>query len=509
MRMNLPSQQDMTIGWNNNIISQIMKSIMVSCKYLLTSILIFSVLYGCNSDIETERPNIIWIIADDASSDFGTYGNNTLSTPNIDRLASDGVKFTNVFTTSPDCTPSRTAIAVGMHQGSIGAHHKRYPENLKPSLPEDIKTMNSHLNGYTTANITDEIGTGKVDWAFKADLSAQFEHNHWNELVEQEKPFFAQIDLRNPHRPFSDSAPNEYEDFPILPYYPDHAVVRKDFADYYKSIEQLDYKLGVVLDKLGTLGFKDNTIIFFFSDNGRPFTRGKSSLYDSGIKIPAIIHIPNQLESPEEYQPGTADDRMISSIDFSATSLSLAGIGKPDKMQGRIFWGEDKDSDREYVFSALDRTGGSYFKSRAIRSEKYKYIRNYRHDFSINEMATAYTKQNHPIHHLLNILKEQNKLDQVQSFLVEDLPAEELYDLEEDPYEINNLVNKPEYQNILSELRTKLETHLEAINDQGLQADSDEVRRTFEEYGKESFQQREDDIEQLHQQVLQQTISES
>ena len=483
-----------------------MKIIKLLIRYFIAPVAFIGLLHGCSPENEAERPNIVWIITDDSSSDLGAYGNKFVSTPNIDRLAREGVKFTNAFTTSPDCTPSRTALAVGMHQGSIGAHHKRYPEDLMPSLPQGIQTINTHFqdNGYTTANITDENGNGKVDWAFKSDQSAQFEYNNWDELAKQEKPFFAQINIRNPHRPFLESNPGEYGDFTISPYYPDHPVVRKDIANYYKSIEQLDYKVGSVLETLENLGFKENTIVFFFSDNGRPMTRGKSSLYDSGIKIPAIIHIPSQLEAPEEYRTGTTDDRLISAIDFSATSLFLVGIGKPDNLYGRVFWGEDKDSDREYVFSALDRTGGSHFKSRSIRNKRYKYIRNYRHDFSINEMATAYTRQNHPIYHLLKILDEQNKLDPVQSFLVEDLPPEELYDIEEDPYEINNLANKSDYEDIMSELRNRLEIHLKTIDDQGLQADSEAIRRAFEEYGRESYEQRKDDIEQLHLQVLQQ-----
>jgi uncharacterized sulfatase len=221
------------------------------------------------------------------------------------------------------------------------------------------------------------------------------------------------------------------------------------------------------------------------------------------MKIPVVIRIPSQLEVPRGYQPGSTNDKLISAIDFSATSLSLAGIEKPTSMHGRVFWGAAADPARDYIFSAVDRTGESHFKSRAIRGQRYKYIRNYRHDFSINGMATAYRKANHPIYHLLNILAEHNSLEPAQSYLVKDLPSEELYDLESDPYEVNNLVENPNYQEILGELRNRLETHLAEIGDQGLQPDSEQIIQVFEEYGEQSYQQRKGNIEDLHQEVLQ------
>ena len=171
-------------------------------------------------------------------------------------------------------------------------------------------------------------------------------------------------------------------------------------------------------------------------------------------------------------------------------------------MHGRVFWGENQAPEREYVFSAVDRTGESHFKSRAIRSRRYKYIRNYRHDFSINEMATAYRKANHPIYHLLNILGERNRLDSAQSYLVEDLPAEELYDLKKDPDEIDNLANDPRFEDTKKSLRKELRGHLQRIDDKGLHTDRRATVRVFEEYGRSSYSQRKNQIDQLHRRVL-------
>lgn len=467
--------------------------------------LLLVILVGCSSPDGEQRPNVVWIIAEDLSQDVGAYGNDAVNTPNIDRLARGGVKFTHVFTAAPICTPSRTALAVGRHQGSIGAHHMRYPDSLKPALPEGIQTVNGHFqeNGYVTANIEDDSGSGKVDWSFETDLSSQFEYEHWDDLARQEKPFFAQVSISYTHRPFPEIGDADVvETIDVPPYYPNHPVARRDFARYYESIERLDEEVGNVLSALRRHEVRENTIVFFFSDHGRPMPRGKSFHYDSGIRVPAIIYIPREVEAPPQYQPESTNDHLISAIDFSATSLALVGIEKPSPMHGRVFWGEGAESEREYIFSAVDRTGESHFKSRAIRSRRYKYIRNYRHDFTINQMATAYRRAHHPIYHLLNILYEQDRLNSPQSYLVEDLPAEELYDLETDPHEINNLADDPGYQDILNEHRGRLEAHLEKIGDQGLDPDSEQIIQVFEEYGEQSYRQRKEAIEQLHEDVL-------
>lgn len=479
------------------------------CLLLCLSVLL-AVLAGCSTPESERRPNIVWIMAEDLSQDLGAYGNELVTTPNIDQLAREGVRFTHVFTTAPICTPSRTALGVGMHPGSIGAHHMRYPDSLKPALPQDVQTMNTHFQeaGYVTANIQDDPGTGKVDWSFKADQGSQFGYGHWDALAQQEKPFFAQISISYTHRPFPEIDDADIpEAIDVPPYYPDHSVARRDFARYYKSIERLDEEVGNVLAALERRGLRENTVVFFFSDHGRPMPRGKSFLYDSGIRIPAIIHIPQELEAPPQYQPGSTNDELISAIDFSATSLSMAGIETPESMHGRVFWGEDQAPEREYIFSAVDRTGESHFQSRAIRSRRYKYIRNYRHDFSINEMATAYRRANHPIYHLLNILDKQDRLSPAQSYVVEDVPPEELYDLEEDPHETNNLAGNPNYEDVRDKLRNRLEDHLEEIGDQGLNPDRRQIIRVFEEYGRRSYQQRKEEIRELHREVAGQVES--
>jgi len=459
----------------------------------------------CSSGFSFERPNIVWIIAEDLSQDLGAYSNNIINTPNIDQLAQMGVTFANIFTTSTVCSPSRTALATGMYQTSIGAYHMRYPDLLKPELPDSIRTVHQIFreNGYLTANIQDKPATGKTDWMFKADIDESFDLYHWDELTNQDKPFFVQVSVSNTHRPFPEVDENEelVQRVDLPPYYPDNTVVRKDWAGYYKSAAELDDKVGQILSELRERQLADNTIVIFFSDHGRPMTRGKYWNYDSGTRIPMIIHIPENVNHPREYEAGKTEDQLINHIDITATTLSFAGIKKPVYMQGRVFWGEGKDPEREYVFSASDRIGELHFRSRAIRNYEYKYIRNYFNDFSINKASTAYRRAYHPIYHVLNILHENGGLNTDQQSLVESLSGEELYNLKKDPYELDNLVDNPKYSDQLKRLRKELHNWMQATHDQGMNEDSEEIIKAFEQYGKQSLEKYENNIKQLHGKV--------
>ena len=325
-------------------------------------ILLFLLGAACFTSCEEKKgnqPNIVWILAEDLSQDLGCYGNNIVETPTLDQLARDGVKFTNVFTTAPVCTPSRTALATGMYQTSIDAHHMRYPDELKKPLPDDVLPINELLrrNGYQTANIKDKPGTGKTDWSFKSDVAA-YDYNSWNE-IKSDKPFFALVNLRLTHRPFEKDPQNPIDPATVNlpPYYPDNIVARKDYADYLESLQLLDGQVEQILEELQKRGWADNTIVFFFSDHGRPFTRGKTFLYDSGIKIPMIVTCPHGLDWQHYLPKNSTNNQLISAIDISATTLAIADVPKPESLHGRIIFGPDKESERNYIFSAADRIG--------------------------------------------------------------------------------------------------------------------------------------------------------
>ncbi len=469
-------------------------------------VLVLFLVFGCEQPAEKAQPNILWILAEDLSPDLGCFGQSQVKTPVLDQLAAEGVRYTNVFTTAGICTPSRTALAVGMHQTSINAHHMRYPTEMKNALPQGVLPVNEifRRNGYQTANIKGGVGTGKTDWSFQSDYSA-YDHNSWEEL-DAEKPFFAVVNLRLTHRPFEKDEKNPInpDDVKVPPYCPNHPVARQDWADYLESAQLMDGQVGEVLKLLEEKGWSDNTIVYFFSDHGRPFTRGKSFLYDSGIEIPLIIKSPSALRWHDYLPEGSVNDQLLSSLDIVATSLSMAGIPKPAQLQGRIFLGENAEAERELIYATANRSGEVFFKSRAVRSNQYKYIRNYNNGFSVNEASTAYRKANHPIYHLLNILAERDELNEPQRQMTLPLPEEELYDITNDPFEIRNLAGDPAFEKELQAMRDRLAEWQIKTTDHGMGKDPEALANAFEAYGKASFEKNEKKILEQRARVLQQ-----
>lgn len=447
-------------------------------------------LWACSSSDQgtsqtTQPPNILWIIAEDLSPDLGCYGHEGVLTPNLDQLAARGVRFDQAFTTAPVCAPSRTALAVGTYQTAINAHHMRYPDELKNNLPDGILPLNEvfRQNGYVTAIIKDAPGRGKTDWSF-ASPHANYDVQHWKDLS-SDQPFFAVVNLRLTHRPFERDTihPVDPAKISVPPYYPDHKVVREDFAEYLETVQLMDGLVGQVLDTLDQRRFSDNTIVVFLGDHGRPMSRGKNNLYDSGMQIPLLITAPAQSPWASELQNGTSTSQLVSAIDLCATSLAFAEIDKPQWMRGRVLFGKNKEAERSAVYCALDRIGESNFKSRAVRTQRWKYIKNYNRTYSINEMATAYRKAMHPIYHLLNIYEEKGLLTPEQKALVRPMAEEELYDLEQDPFETRNLATEGGYAEQLNEMQKKLEDWQTSVKDYGMEADSDALQEAFIQYG--------------------------
>ncbi len=448
-------------------------------------------------------PNILWIIAEDLSPDLACYGHPLVKTPNIDALAARGVRFTQAFVTAPACTPSRTALATGMYQTSINAHHMRYPDELRNELPAPVVPLNELLRkqGYQTANIKDKPGKGKTDWSFRSE-QAYYDTDHWDSLS-SDQPFFAVVNLRLTHRPFERDTVNPIDPAKVYvpPYYPDHSISREDWAAYLETVQMMDQEVGQVLGEINRRGLAENTIVFFFSDHGRPMTRAKNYHFDVGIQVPLIIASPEELDWSSALLAGSVDRRLLSTIDLTATTLAISGAQKPDWMQGRVLLGKQTEPERSYVFCASDRMGESYFKTRSVRSKRYKYIRNFNRDFSINGSATAYRKQMHPIYHLINIYAEKSWLGPNQRSLVEPLPKEYLFDLNADPFEMRSLVSDPRKAKLLAKMRRELANWQASTRDYGMEEDSEAIIKAFEEYRIQSSTNRAEKIKGMEQSV--------
>jgi uncharacterized sulfatase len=410
---------------------------------------------------DSERPNVLWLIAEDFCPDLGCYGTPLVQTPNLDRLAAEGARFTNAFTTAPVCSASRSGFMTGMYQTSIGAHQHRTP-NRKP-LPANVKVITDYFRaaGYFTSNCAggNWKRPGKTDFNFQA--TKPFDGTDWRQR-KGGQPFYSQVNFGETHRTFvrDPECPIALDKVELPPYYPDHPITRRDWANYLECAQVLDRKVGAVLKRLEDDGLAGNTIVFFFGDNGRPHVRGKQFLYEGGIHVPLLVRWPGHVE------PGTVVDDLVSAIDFGPTCMHLVGINPPGSMQGRVFLGPGA-SKREYVFAARDRCDETYDRIRCVRTRQFKHIRNFFPNFPYTQ-PNLYKQRQYPVLTLMQVLYAQGKLTPEQArFMAPYRPAEELYDLRNDPHEVHNVVNDPKCQAVLRELRAALNRWIEETGDQG------------------------------------------
>lgn len=419
-----------------------------------------------------ERPNILWILAEDISTELSCYGHPAGQTPNLDKLAQQGVRYTNAFTTAPSCAPSRSAMITGVYQTRIGAHDQRmrdkWSEIKNRTLPEPYLPITDYLRraGYFTA-----LGCGysrKTDFNFNTQ-NEPFEGRDWTQR-KSAQPFFGQITLPVTHRGKHWRQINEKVNNPVdparvelPPYYPDQPICRQDWATYLNTIQMMDSQVGDILKRLKEEGLADNTVVIFTGDNGRCHVRGKCWLYDPGIRVPMIIRWPGRLG------PASVCDDLISAIDISATVLKIAGIEPPKYMDGRVFLGKNIRK-RRYIFAARDRIDEAVDCIRCVRSRRYKYVRNYMPEKSRTQKF-AYIEAHRPMLRVMKDLYARGELTSEQALFMEPRkPDEELFDLQSDPHELHNLAHSPDHQNVLNELRAALQQRIKETGDTGIPA---------------------------------------
>jgi len=428
-----------------------------------------------------DRPNILWLIAEDFGPHLGCWGTKEVSTPNLDALATAGVRYPRFFTTAPVCSPSRSAFMTGMYQTTIGAHNHRSHRDDGYKLPEGVRVLTDWLRdaGYFTANVRElppELGfkgTGKTDWNFAYE-GQPFDSDRWADL-KTHQPFFAQVNFQETHRTFHAPRHADPDKVEIPPYYPDHPVTREDWAKYLDSATELDRKVGLILKQLKEDGLAENTVVVFLGDNGQSHVRGKQFCYDSGLNVPLIVRWPKAFPIPKHFTPGTVDERLLASIDLAPTMLAIAGAMKPEKMQGEIFLSDSAGTPRKYVFGARDRCDETVFRFRTVRTERYRYIRNFTPERPFLQ-KNDYKERQYPVWTLLPELDAAGKLTPLQKFLTAPtMPEEELYDVVADPHETKNFASSAEHQGTLKELRIMLEQWIEESNDQGRQLEPPEL----------------------------------
>jgi N-sulfoglucosamine sulfohydrolase len=421
-----------------------------------------------------KQPNIIWISTEDLSPHLGCYGDPVAKTPNIDKLASQGIRYTNVFTTAAISAPVRSGIITGMYQTSIGCMHMRTtsyrrsadnPLEFTAVPPHYVKAFTEYMraSGYFCTN------NSKTDYQFSKDpVPASIwdecsRKAHYRNRPDKNQPFFAVFNWVGTHESQNWDISNIKTDpkkVKVPPYYPDNEIIRLNIAKMYDNIARLDSVVGAMISELEREGELDNTIIFFWGDHGDGLPRAKRWLYDSGLNIPLIIKYPGRVK------PGTVDDRLISSIDFGPTVLSMAGIPVPAHMQGIPFMGDQAGPPRDAVFATRDRVDESYDMIRSVRTKNYLYVRNY----YPNEPFQIWVPylSNMPIYKEMLRLDAEGKLTGPQkSWMAYSRPPEELYDVKTDPYQINNLVNDAKLKTVLEEVRKRYEKWTIETGDMG------------------------------------------
>ncbi|WP_186756047.1 sulfatase family protein [Echinicola salinicaeni] len=425
--------------------------------FIFLSLITFEVL-GQRMD----QPNFIIIIADDAAwDDSGVYGNDMIQTPNINKLGEEGLVFDNAFLTTSSCSPSRCSILTGRYPHSTGAPELHVP------LPEDQLLFAGELQKvgyYTVAAGKYHIGPPRKDFdkIYGHQVSGC---EYWVQALEErpkDQPFFMWLASKDPHRSYEENIipnPHDPKEVKVPPYLPDNDSVRKDLALYYDEIARLDSYLGKVMEALKEQGVDENTMVIYMTDNGRPFPRDKTRLYDSGIKTPFIVRWPNQVKSGRTAA-------MISSIDIAPTLCELAGAALPKAFQGISFASVLEEADlkgRDYIVGEHNWHDYQAYE-RALRTDKFLYIRN---EFPfLNASPPADAVSSISYQEMIRLHNEA-KLEEVQmDCFVLPRPEEELYDVLSDPFQLNNLAMDDTYAKVLAEMRSKLNTWKKEFEDE-------------------------------------------
>lgn len=429
-----------------------------------------------------ERPNILWITAEDMSPTLGCYGDEYATTPHIDALARESVRYTHAFATAPVCSPSRACLINGCIAVAQGTH----PMRSTFPIPEPMIGFPARLRAagyYTSNNVKTDYNSAHADQITARSWNDCSETAHWRNRS-SDQPFFAVFNLMTshqsrtmvwPYQQFQDEVqsqlkPSQVHDpasVPLPPYYPDTPVVRKTLARYYDCVTAMDQQVQALLDQLQSDGLADDTIVFFYSDHGSGMPRHKRALLDSGMHVPLLIRFPERFRDHASGPPGTTTDRLVSFDDFGPTVLSLAGVPQPPhRMTGKPFLGEQRTEPREYVFGHRDRVDEIIDMARSIRDHRYLYIRNFMPHLGYNQPG-AWIDQGE-IRHEFYRLAQAGKMSPAQwHFAGPTRAREELYDCQADPQNLQNLANSTQHQAILQRMRGRLRTAIHETRDLG------------------------------------------
>ena len=435
-------------------------------KYLPCCLLLFQLsLFAASS----EKPNIVWLTSEDNSPEYlRLYNESGAPMPTVERLAENGLTFTHAFSNAPVCSVARSTIISGCYTTKIGAQYHR---KFQPApMPEGLRMFPYYLKqaGYYTAN------NKKEDYnLIKGD-------DVWDESSSQAtwknrkpgQPFFYVQNYETTHESkvhFDWKSaketidPKELESIKLPPYFPDTELFRYTYYHYLQLHKKLDSQLGEVIKDLEDNGLMDDTIIFYYGDHGGVLPRSKTYLFESGLRVPLVIYIPEKWKHlAYNAKSGSKVDGFVNFVDLAATMLNLVGIEVPETMDGKAFLGKDISlasvNERNTTFANSDRYDEKYEMVRSVRVSDLKYIRSY-DPYGLDALYNEYRYRMEAYKQWWKMHCKEELLD-VSDCFFQQKATESLYDLSSDPYETNNLAYKPEYSEKLQAMRGILRQHL-------------------------------------------------
>ena len=409
------------------------------------------------------RPNILWLVSEDNTILLGCYGDKQATTPVLDQFASEGILYENAFCTAPVCAPARSTLITGMYPTSLGTENMRSTYPVPPFVQFFPKYLRK-AGYYTTNNAKKDYNT--IDQKDAWDASSP-KATYKNRRPGQ--PFFAVFNMGVTHESSIFKHPRNLKHDPekvkLPPYLPQTPEMKYDWALYYDKLQQMDAQVGRFLQELDSAGLTENTIVFYYGDNGGVLGRSKRFIFESGLHVPLIIRVPEKYKSLFPVGAGTRTGRLVTFADFAPTVLSLAGVKPPEYMQGRAFAGKYEQKPNDFAFAFRGRMDERFDLVRSIRDKRYRYVRNYMphkiYGQHLDYLWRAASMQSWE--------REFNAghLNATQSAFFREKPTEELYDVVADPDNVHNLAGKPEYRKVLESMRNKLHNWLLETKDAG------------------------------------------
>ncbi|SMG50615.1 sulfatase-like hydrolase/transferase [Arenibacter troitsensis] len=445
-------------------------------------------LFSQIKQMEERPPNIVWITSEDNSKHYlELFDNNGIPTPNIESLAKNGLIFDRAFSNAPVCSVARSAIITGCFGPRIGAQYHR--KIVTVPMPDSLKMFPTYLRqvGYfTTNNSKEDYNIIKNDGVWdESSKNASWKNRNENQ------PFFHVFNIGVSHESSMHFTAGDMEttlpetdqtSFKIQPNHPNTELFKYTNALYRDKIREMDRQVGNVINELKTDGRLDDTFIFYFGDHGGVLPGSKGYLYETGLHVPMVVHVPKKYKHLVNSPIGSTVKGFVSFIDLAPTVLQLAGISIPQGMDGKPFLGKEIKNDelnaRDETYSYADRFDEKYDMVRAIRKGKYKYIRNYQ-PFNFDGLMNNY-RYKQMAYQEWQAMYNKGELTKIQSAFFESRPPEMLFDIDADPYETKNLANDPTYKTTVSDLRNRLNSWVKGMPDLSFYPEHVLIEKAFE-----------------------------